>query len=325
VSASWLKVGTPGRRRFLSQTLHEDRPLTSCTGWAIGMLVEFGGLAITDPRRYGERGRSLTGVAEVVNGKTQGTSVADWQRSWGVLAPWVVVQSGWKDEGDWFEDIRAGRIIVAIGVLYANLPTAQRRWSPRFTGSHRMVIWNARTYRGKRQVRLVDPLVPRNDWTGEWVYWPDVRRALGAAAVNGRVWSAWVAKGDALQASVTLNRALAPGSTVAVPKGAEVYRLDPDTLRLTKGKPAPKVDAAPADAVVQSASLPKRPPSGPMVHITGGTLAGTYVRATQVRVTEPPTVPAAEAEIRAAYEKGRTDEAARYDPVAGDVFTRDAS
>lgn len=326
MSAPFLAVGTPGRRRFLSQTLHEARPLTSCTGWAIGMLVEFGGLHITDPRAYGKRGRQLTGVAEVdAQGSSQGTTVADWQRSWAQMAPWAIIESGWYPEDVWLRSIEAGLIIAAVAVHYPDLPKRQRRWSPGFRGDHRGVVWRARQRSGRWEVQWVDPLVPRESWAGEWIAWSDLRRAMGEAVDGGMVWSATMQEGNALQSSITLVRALAPGATVAVPKGADTFVLDDATLRLVKAKPAPRVIAAPADSLVRSASLPKRAPTGPMVRVTGGVLEGRYLRATQVVITEPPQVPAAEAEIAAAYDRGRADERALYEPIDEAVFTRAAA
>ena len=326
MSAPFLAVGTPGRRRFLSQTLYEARPLTSCTGWAIGMLVEFGGLRITDPRAYGKRGRQLTGVAEVdAQGNAQGTTVADWQRSWAQMASWAIIESGWYGEDAWLEAIESGLMIAGVAVHYPDLPKRQRRWSPGFGGDHRGVVWRARRRNGRWEVQWVDPLVPRESWSGEWIAWSALKRAMGAAATGGRVWSATMQEGNALQSTITLVRALAPGATVRVPKGADTFVLDDRTLRLVKDKPAPAIAAAPADSLVRSASLPKRPPTGPMVRVTGGQLEGRYLRATQVTITEPPQVPAAEAAIKAAYDRGRADERALFEPIGAPVFTRAAA
>jgi hypothetical protein len=67
---------------------------------------------------------------------------------------------------------------MVAAVTYGGLPKRYRRWSPRFTGGHRIVLlgWQ------NGSARMLDPLADRDaDYAGEWIRWSDVEPAWWAA------------------------------------------------------------------------------------------------------------------------------------------------
>ena len=74
---------------------------------------------------------------------------------------------------------RLGRGWAMVGaVTYGGLPRRYRRWSPRFTGGHRIVLigWQ------NGNSRLLDPLAKHDaTYGGEWIRWSDFEPAWWAA------------------------------------------------------------------------------------------------------------------------------------------------
>ncbi len=72
--------------------------------------------------------------------------------------------------------LKSGWAMVAA-VTYGGLPKHYRRWSPRFTGGHRVVVlgWQ------NNHTRLLDPMANKGpDYAGEWIRWSDFEPAWWA-------------------------------------------------------------------------------------------------------------------------------------------------
>ena len=72
--------------------------------------------------------------------------------------------------------LKSGWAMVAA-VTYGGLPKHHRRWSPRFTGGHRVVVlgWQ------NNHTRLLDPMANKGlDYAGEWIRWSDFEPAWWA-------------------------------------------------------------------------------------------------------------------------------------------------
>jgi hypothetical protein len=72
--------------------------------------------------------------------------------------------------------LKSGWAMVAA-VTYGGLPKHYRRWSPRFTGGHRVVLLGWQDNR----TRLLDPMASHGpDYGGEWISWSDFEPAWWA-------------------------------------------------------------------------------------------------------------------------------------------------
>lgn len=201
--------------------------------------------------------------------------------------------------------LATGWALIA-GCWYGKLPTNYRRWSPGFTGGHRVLLagWaNGRT-------RLFDPMaVAGQTYAGEWIDWAAFRPAF---------WSddqAWVLEGELMQQTITVLTAFEPPRQFAIPAGATIQAW----TATGAGKKGTflKGSQAAMDALVRidQAPDPKLSPHGTFVRVANGVFAGQFIAVDALRnpdgspldVTAPVLSAEDEADIRLAAAREEWD------------------
>lgn len=284
--------GKPGRRVVVRQHRVERPPYTNCGIVDLVRLLIWGGVVVPDRSRLVAVLRKATGVPEVdpATGRSQGTTTAERLAALAKVMPWVMIRGGFVTDEVLLEGLAAGTLGVSVSVpTYNSLPGNLARWAPSFDRGHQVGLADARKSKGAWWVLWVDGL-GSGAYRGEWVRWASVRPHLSQA--GGVIFATVLERGAAMSTAVLPVRTYSPPATVSIPKGTDTFAFDLEALALVPGKKTGgKIQAQGTDLVrvIQAprATVPGRP-HGRMVRISSGALAGAYVRAEDVTVTENP-------------------------------------
>lgn len=301
--------GVPGRQLLVRQRRYEVPPLTNCRLMVGVQGLIFGGVKVPDKARLVAALRRATGVPEIGPDGPQGTSAADYLRAVGIVLPWVIgITAALESDDTILGGLARQEHHVGVAVpRYNALPGRLARWSPAFDGGHMIGLLDARGVAGPDpKVLWSDPL--RTDaHRGEWVSWREVRKHLSQA--GGLVFATITPRGVSMSTSIQPKRTLPAGTTARIPKGVDTFAHDAEALSFAPAKPTTVASRALADLVVTVDQQPRgaNRPRGTFVHLSGGPLAGRYVRLADVELTETtPVDPTSIEEIRAAaFQEGR--------------------
>jgi DNA-directed RNA polymerase subunit L len=207
------------------------------------------------------------------------------------------VDDGWARRNGWKLNNPGGTTGALIPLEFGWMPTIEGR-----PGTYRAGVWyntsngkdlyedvngNARGITGDHpEVLWSDPLAiaPAR---AEWVSWARVRPHLSQA--YGKVFATLTPRGASMSTSIVLKRALPTGTTARIPKDADTYAYDPESMAFGAAKPATVASKGLADVVVAVDQQPRGGgrPRGQFVRLVDGPLAGRYVRVSQATLTEP--------------------------------------
>lgn len=168
---------------FVTQT-DEPRPWIDCT-WSAALMLALKATAGGVPATRAEREALRSASGDLVGGSTWRNTQAGFAARYGERAELVSARltaltrlgAGWG---------------ASVGVTYGDLPIHLRRWSPFFTGGHRVYLEDYHTADGT--VRWLDPLGrPLQGYFGERVHMADVAPAIWWAELLMEKEGAWTA------------------------------------------------------------------------------------------------------------------------------------
>lgn len=201
---------------------------------------------------------------------------------------------------------------LIAGCYYGKLPTHYRRWSPSFTGGHRVFIVG-HTANGD-QVRFFDPMaIGPTTYTGEFISLDDFYPAF---------WSdeqVWILEGMDVQTTIAILQTFNPPRRWSVKAGTTVRAYVPTRLNtIARTVVFDEASGANFDRLVEIAQAPDAgsAPHGRFFRCVDGLFAGLYIAAGASGITadfDPPTSEGGitQAELDAAIARARLDEYAR--------------
>lgn len=167
-----------------------------------------------------------------------------------------------------------GWVLVA-GCYYGKLPDHFRRWSPNFTGGHRVALFGWAS--GK--TRLLDPMASYGTtYGGELIAWTDFTPSF---------WSdeqLWILEGELMQTVVTVHAVLDPPRRFRVKAGTTLHGYSTTQLRKTVAFSADSAADFDRYITIDQAPDSKFTPHGEFIRPTAGGLAGLYVPLAEVVV-----------------------------------------
>lgn len=201
---------------------------------------------------------------------------------------------------------------LIAGCYYGKLPMHYRRWSPNFTGGHRVAIFG-HTASGD-QVRFFDPMaIGPTTYTGEFISLDDFYPAFWTDE------QVWILEGMDVQTTMTILQTFNPPRRFGVKKGTTVKAYSPTRLNTIARQTTFDADSgANFDRVVLIAQAPDpgAAPHGEFFRVVDGMFAGLYIAKGAAGITadfDPPTSEGGitQAELDAAIARARLDEYAR--------------